>query len=193
MDGHRPARGPRDVRRDVDEELRFHLEMRERELLAAGLPPSGARDEARRRFGDLELTRRRCTDSQLRLERRRRHREMLADLTQDLAVGARAFARRPGFAAAAVLVLALGLGAAVAVFTVADHVALRPLPYADAERVAAIFRTDPAAGEDRGLAAIGDFLDWQETATAFAAMGLAEPLGWTSRATAGPSRWTCGW
>lgn len=165
------------MRRDVDEELRFHLELRERELVASGLPPSEARDEARRRFGDLELTRRRCADSQLRLERRRRRRDMLADLTQDLAVGARAFARRPGFAAAVVVVLALGLGAAVAVFTVADHVALRPLPYPDAERLVAIFRTDPAAGEERGLVATGDFLDWQETATAFAALGLAEPSG----------------
>lgn len=177
MDAERPRRSPRDVRREVDEELRFHLEMRRRELLAAGFSEAAADDEARRRFGDLDLTRRRCTESQLRKERRMRRREVLADLVQDLAVGWRALARRPGFAAAAVLVLALGLGASLAVFTVADHVALRPLPYRDAERVVTIFRTDPAAGEERGLAATGDFLDWQETARAFSALGLAEPFG----------------
>ncbi|HEX2163610.1 MAG TPA: ABC transporter permease, partial [Thermoanaerobaculia bacterium] len=177
MDRDRPPRSPREVRREVDEELAFHLDMRRRELIAAGRPPATAEEEAHRLIGDLELTRRRCVESQLRLERRARRRESLADLGQDLAFAARAFARRPGFATAAVLVLALGLGAAVAVFTIADHVALRPLPYRDAERVVAIYRTVPAAGEERGLVAIGDFLDWQETATSFAALGLAEPFG----------------
>src|SRR5580693_4177131 len=57
------------------------------------------------------------------------------NVARDLAHGARLLARRPGFAIAAGLSLALGIGVTTALFTVIDAVVLRPLPYADADRL----------------------------------------------------------
>ena len=58
-----PRRSARQIQDDVDEELRFHLEMRAAELEAAGLDPAAARDEAARRFGDVAETQRACAAS----------------------------------------------------------------------------------------------------------------------------------
>jgi putative ABC transport system permease protein len=62
-------------------------------------------------------------------------RAILGTLIQDLAYGARTLRRRPGFTIAAGLSLALGIGVTTAIFTVLNAVALRPLPYADADRL----------------------------------------------------------
>jgi putative ABC transport system permease protein len=63
---------------------------------------------------------------------------------QHLKYGARTFARQPGFTAAAVLVLAFGVGGASAIFAVVDAVMLRPLPFAEPDRLAAVLVTTPA-------------------------------------------------
>ena len=50
------------VEQDVEDEIAFHLEMRERELIEEGMDPRAAREEALRYFGDLEGIRRRCRE-----------------------------------------------------------------------------------------------------------------------------------
>lgn len=63
---------------------------------------------------------------------------------KELRLAARALARRPGYAATAVATLAAGIGATVAIFTVVNAVLLRPLPYADADRLVTIRHHAPA-------------------------------------------------
>src|ERR671923_2609001 len=111
-----PWRSSTQVERDVEEELRFHLEMRARELVAAGMPEEVARDEARRQFGDLDFTRAYCADLDRRRVRRARLAELLEELRQDVGYAVRQLAHAPAFTAATVLTLALGIGATSAIF-----------------------------------------------------------------------------
>ena len=67
-------------------------------------------------------------------------------LLQDVRFGARMLIRSPAFTAAAVLALGLGIGASTAVFSVLDGVVLRPLPYADPERLVMVWDTKPSSG-----------------------------------------------
>jgi putative ABC transport system permease protein len=170
-------RNRREIRFEVDEEIAFHLEMRWRELIAQGLSPAAAWDEARRRFGDLETTREVCMKSDGRLERRRAWSESLADARRDLALALRNMRRRPAFSALAAGTLALGIGATTAVWSAVDHVLLRPLPYRDAERVMTLRESDPAAGAPKQDVSPGNYHDWRRLAGGFSAMAIAEPSG----------------
>ena len=96
---------------------------------------------------------------------------------QDLRYTGRALRRAPGFFAAAVVVTALGIGATTAAFTLTDHVLLRPLPFAEPDRLVKIWQseTDRPASQ-RGLPGTNDvapanYRDWKAMSSAFAGMG----------------------
>ena len=124
-----------DVRADVDAELDFHLRELTERLAAEGRTPAEARAEAERRFGDYARVRKACVGIDRGWERQRRWRQLLADLWQDLRVGARTLAKNPGFTASAVAVLGLGLGAATVMVSVIDAVFVRPLPFPEPDRI----------------------------------------------------------
>jgi len=128
-----------DVRRDVSDEIRFHLDMRTQELIDQGMSAEEALREARRQFGDVASIEAECRDERRARTRERGRREWWRGLAMDLRYAVRSLRTNVGFTLAAVLTLGLGIGAAAAVFTVVDGVLLRPLPYADPSRLAMVW------------------------------------------------------
>jgi putative ABC transport system permease protein len=86
----------------------------------------------------------------------------------DLRLGFRLFLRRPGLALAAVLSLALGIGANTAIFSVLHHVALKPLPYEDPDRLMIVWETS-AENPERWVAP-ANFVDWRRDTRSFASL-----------------------
>ncbi|HEU5218011.1 MAG TPA: ABC transporter permease, partial [Gemmatimonadales bacterium] len=126
--------GP-DVSADVDEELEFHLAMRERSYLARGLGPEEARTAARKKFGNVERHRRALKRQDGRRFRRARWAERLGEWIQDLRFALRMLWHHRGFSAAVIATLGLGIGATTAIFSAVDAAMLRPLPFADPARL----------------------------------------------------------
>ena len=85
---------------------------------------------------------------------------------QDLRYALRALLERPGFAAAAVLTLVLGIGANTAIFSLVYQILLRPLPYADPDRLVFVWNTYPLMGLPQASVSIPDYLDRRTQAAA---------------------------
>lgn len=110
-------------RREVDEELVFHLE-REREAnLARGMTEEEARRQAVIAFGSCERAREEC--------REQRPRYVLEAVSRDIKYGLRGLARNPAFTLVAVITLSLAIGANATIFSLMDQALLRALPVKD--------------------------------------------------------------
>jgi len=152
-----------DADRELEEELRDHLERKTADFIAQGLSPEEARYAARREFGGIEQAMEKCRDM--------RKVNWLYDLAQDAAYTLRQVRKSPGFAALVILTLAFGIGANIAIFNVVNGVLLRPLPYHDPSRLAAVFTVDPARPALRGPFSPQDLEDFRRQQQTFSSVG----------------------
>ncbi len=160
------------VEREIDAELKSHIEMRAADNIAAGMSPEKARRDALLKFGNPTVMRERVAGADVALN--------LDILFRDVQYAFRKLCKSPGFAITVILTLALGIGANTAVFSIVDAVLLRPLPYKNADRLVVVWQTDAA---HRGTGAWFDpyreFEEWQRSSHSF------EKLAAMSWATAG--------
>jgi putative ABC transport system permease protein len=143
--------------RDMDEEIRSHLEMQIEENVRQGMAPEEARRAASRKFGRVIQVK----------EAYRDHLSLpaLEATFQDLRYGLRMLRRNPGFTFVATLTLALGIGANTAIFSVVNAVLLRSLPYRDPDRLVMLGYYRARALNDFATGA--EFLEWRDQAKSF--------------------------
>jgi predicted permease len=159
---------PKQLQRDLEDEVAFHMAMRVSDNRAAGLDAEEAGYAARRQFGNStavkETTRELWTFV------------WLETFWRDLRYGARMLRNSPGFVVVAVLTLALGIGANTAIFSVVKGVLLDSLPYREPDRLVTL-----AAGnaETRNPTKVsyGEAEDWTKRSRSFQQIALYR--GWT--------------
>jgi putative ABC transport system permease protein len=153
--------------RDLSAELHSHLQLHIDDNIRAGMTPSEARRRALIALGGIEQTKEHYRD--------RRGIPLLDSLGRDLRYGVRTLTKSPGYALAGVLILGLGIGVNSAIFTVVNAVVLRPLPFADADRIMRIWHTPPPtlfAGSPIFSLSPANFIDWEAQNQVFERMAI---------------------
>src|SRR5215510_2002195 len=120
-----------ELERELDEELRHHVERQTEQNIRFGMSPEEARYAALKAFGGVEQSKEQSRDA--------RGVRWLEELWQDLRYGARMLLKYPGFTLIAVLMLALGIGANTAILSTVNAIILRPLPVSHPEQVVRMF------------------------------------------------------
>jgi hypothetical protein len=152
--------------------IREHLEEKIEELMDEGMPRTQAEQIAKREFGNVNLV-------------EERSREVwqwaaLESVLTDLKLVFRRLRKSPGFATVVLLTLAIGIGANTAVFSVLDHVILRPLPYPESDRLVSLWLNAPGAAGltnfDSGLRLSSSmYFTFTEQNQVFSSLGVWTP------------------
>jgi predicted permease len=147
------------VERELDEELRYHVERQVEENLGRGMTEREALSAALRAMGGTERQKERCRDM--------RRVNFIDDAARDLRYGLRTLAKSPGYTAVAVITLALGVGANTAIFSVVNAVLLRPLAFPESERIVSLEGVNPSKGITDSNMSVPDLADWQAQSSGF--------------------------
>ena len=156
----------RRLERELEGEIRAHLEIAELDAISTGVPAEEARHVASRGFGGIE---------QMKEDHRdQRSVRWLENLLRDARYGVASLAREPGFAAITIGLLALGIGANTAMFSIVDAVLLKPLPFPHPERMVRVWET-PTPTDRNGTTTL-TFLDWKRQRDLFEALSVESPV-----------------
>ncbi len=150
------------IKREIDEELRFHIEQRTVENIAAGMGLDEAAREGRKRFGNLQSVREEC--------RELRGASFGETALRDIRFAFRQLRKNPGFTTVAVLTLALCIGANLSIFAVVDAILIRPLPFPDSDRLVLLYNTYPKANIPRCGASITSYYERRGQIRAFSSL-----------------------
>jgi putative ABC transport system permease protein len=164
------APSKKDIERDIEEELKQHLEMRTKDFEQSGLDRRSAEAKARRRFGDVEKYREEMLQLKKEQVRVRKRARYLEELVQDTRFGLRQLRRKPALPLMIVALLAIGIGANTAVFSAVKAVVLDPLPYAEPDRLVMVWGT--SENGSRSPASYLDFKDWRTESRSFKDIGI---------------------
>src|SRR5262245_9836382 len=154
--------------RELEEEIRTHLELETQEMIEEGLSPEEARDAARRRFGNQTLS--------MEVSRGVWGFRSIEALSQDLRFGIRMFLKSPGMTAVLILTIALGIGFNSALFSLVNTLLLNPLPFPDADRLVVAWTRSAKISNTRLGVTTDDFAEWRKQTQSFA--GIAAQAGW---------------
>jgi predicted permease len=168
--------------RDLDDELTFHLAMREAAYVKSGVPAASARDAARRRFGNITHIKERTRDMWTF--------PSFESFAHDVRYALRMLRKSPGFTMVAVLALALGIGGNTAIFSLVDSMRGHALPYTNADRLVVLWGNVMRARVERRGASYPDFLDWRAEATSCVGMAAYDWSTMTLVGTGEPERIT---
>ena len=147
-------------RRELEEELQFHIEQSIASKRAAGLGAAEARRHALIEFGGIESTREECE--------RQHSGWWIETVFQDVRYAYRSFRRNPLFTLSVLLTLALGIGATTAVVSVVDRILFRPLPYADPSRIVSVGMTHSLEQYEFLMGRF--YAEWQDNQKPFSAL-----------------------
>ncbi|HEY7182910.1 MAG TPA: ABC transporter permease, partial [Blastocatellia bacterium] len=142
--------------RELDEELRDHIERQTEQNIRLGMIPEEAQYAAQKAFGGVDQAKERCRDA--------RGVRWLEEFWQDLRYGARMLVKNPGFTFVAAITLTLGIGANTAIFSLVEALLLRPLPYTEPDRLVLL------SDKGRNNLTYPNFGDWRERAKSFEGM-----------------------
>jgi len=152
----------------LDRELRFHVEERVADLVRSGASEHEARRLVRLEFGGMEQVKEACRDV--------RGARWIESFGQDVRYAWRNLHRNPGFAAVAIATLALGIGGVTAIFSAFDHILIRPLPYADTNRLVMVWddlnKTDHKL---KSAPAPAEWLEWRRLNPVFTDIATTQP------------------
>jgi macrolide transport system ATP-binding/permease protein len=160
-------------RSELDEEMAFHRAQMQKEFEAEGMSASAATKAAARHFGNTTRLKERSA-------------ELIGfsfeTVVQDLHFALRQLRKNPGFAATAIAVLAMGIGASVAIFGFVDAALIKPLPYADPNRLMSVLESSVD-----GLWPLSypDFLDWARMNKSFSSLDINVGVGYLLRSAEG--------
>lgn len=152
--------------RDIAAELESHVQMHIDDNLRAGMTLVEARRRAMIALGSMEGTKEAVRD--------RRGLPVFESLVRDVRYGARSLIKTPGFTLAAIVILGLGIGVNTAIFTIVNAVVLKPLPFADSDRIMRIWHTPPPglfASKTFSLSP-ANFIDWDTQNQVFEHMAI---------------------
>ncbi len=152
--------------RELDDELRFHLEMKRRELESRGVDRATAAAAARRALGNLPLAREHVRDVWIA--------PWLQSVAQDIRFAGRLLLRERGFTLAVVVVLGVGMALTGAMYTVVNALMFGSLPGDDGGRIVSLGTRDARGRTAR--VSFPDFEDWRDENEAFAGIALALPV-----------------
>jgi predicted permease len=155
----------RELDRDLNDELNFHLAMREEKLQAGGLSPEAAHLTSRRRFGNRTAMQEACRETWVF--------SWGESLWQDIRYATRTLGKNPGFTAVVVITIALGIGASTAVFSVVDPLLFRRLPYPHDRQLVSVGYLGPVDNNEFNV--VSSYFDWRQAQTPFQSLTAMRP------------------